>query len=59
MKLIDEDEKGQAKDKNISLYLTSLDKKSTDKCFVDLDMSVYSWINSVAQAPRESWTRTD
>jgi hypothetical protein len=55
----EKDEHGQAKDKTISLYLKSLDENSTDKCFVHLEVSVYSWIGSVAQAPPESWTRED
>jgi hypothetical protein len=45
------DEEGRTKDKIISLYLKSLDKELTDKCFVHLEVSVYSWIGSVAQAP--------
>jgi hypothetical protein len=59
-KVVDEkDGKGEAKEKIISLYLKSQEEESTDKCFVDLEVSIYSWINSVAQAPTESWTRED
>jgi hypothetical protein len=47
----EKDEEGRAKDKNITLYLNSLGKGSTDKCCVHLEIAVYSWINSVAQAP--------
>jgi hypothetical protein len=49
----EEDEEGLAKDKIISLYLSLLEEESTDKCFVDLEISIYSWINSVAQGPPE------
>jgi hypothetical protein len=45
------DEEGQATDKIISLYLKSQEEESTDKCFVHLEVSVYSWIKSVFQAP--------
>jgi hypothetical protein len=45
------DEEGRAKDKIISLYLKSQEEELTDKCFVHLEVSVYSWIGSVAQAP--------
>jgi hypothetical protein len=52
MQLEDRDEVGQAKDKIISCYLLTLEEgESTDKCVVHLEVSVYSWINSVAQAP--------
>jgi hypothetical protein len=44
----EKDEKGQAKYKIISFYLKSQDKEM--KCFVDLEISIYSWINSVPQA---------
>jgi hypothetical protein len=44
---------------SISLFLNSLDEKSTDKCFVHLEIAVYSWIGSVAQATPEPWTRED
>jgi hypothetical protein len=47
----EKDEKGQAKDKVISLGLLSQDKEMTEKCFVDLEISIYSWINSVDHAP--------
>jgi hypothetical protein len=46
MNLEDGDEKdemkGQAKDRIVDLYLRQLGEKSTDKCFVDLEVSVYS-----------------
>jgi hypothetical protein len=47
------DENGQAKDKIIclGLFLNSLGKGLTDKCCVHLEIAVYSWIGSVAQAP--------
>jgi hypothetical protein len=47
----EEDDEGRAKDKIISLFLKSQEEESNDKCFVHLEVSVYSWINSVAQAP--------
>jgi hypothetical protein len=47
----EKDEEGRAKDKIISLYLKSLEEESTDKCYVQLEVAVYSWINSVARAP--------
>jgi hypothetical protein len=47
----EKDEEGRAKDKNINFYLNWLGKEQTDNCFVDLEISIYSWINSVAQAP--------
>jgi hypothetical protein len=47
----EKDEEGRAKDKIISLYLKPQEEESTDKCFVLLEISVYSWIGSVAQAP--------
>jgi hypothetical protein len=53
----EKDKKGQAKDKIISFYLHSQEK--TDKCFVDLEISIYSWINSVPQAPSGSFRRED
>jgi hypothetical protein len=56
---VEKDAEGRAKDKNISLYLNSLEEKSTEKCFVHLEISVYSWIGSVAQATPEPWTRED
>jgi hypothetical protein len=47
----EKDEEGLAKDKNITLYLKSLvEEELTDKCFVHLEIAVYSWINSVPQA---------
>jgi hypothetical protein len=55
----EKDAEGRAKDKIISLYLKSLEKESTDKCFVLLQISVYSWIGSVAHAPPVSWARED
>jgi hypothetical protein len=55
----EKDEEGRAKDKNINLYLNWLGKEQTDKCFVDLEISIYSWINSVAQAPPELFRRED
>jgi hypothetical protein len=55
----EKDEEGQAKDKIISWFLNSLGEELTDKCFVHLDVSVYSWIGSVAQATPESWNRED
>jgi hypothetical protein len=45
----EKDEEGQAKDKNISLYLKSMEEESTDKCFVLLEISVCYWIRSVAR----------
>jgi hypothetical protein len=56
----EKDEKGQAKDKIISLYLKSLNqlgKELTDKCFVDLEISIYSWVNSVDHAPPKLFRR--
>jgi hypothetical protein len=53
------DGEGQAKDKIISFYLKSQEEELTDKCFVLLEIAVYSWIGSVAQEPPESWTRED
>jgi hypothetical protein len=54
MNLKDGDEKneaGLAKDKIISLCLKSLvEEELTDRCFVHLEIAVYSWINSVPQA---------
>jgi hypothetical protein len=50
----EKDKKGQAKDKIISLYLKSQDKEMTDKCFVDLEILIYSWINSVDHVPSPS-----
>jgi hypothetical protein len=47
----EKDEKGQAKERIVGLYLRQLGEKSTDKCFVDLEVSVYSWTNSVSVAP--------
>jgi hypothetical protein len=44
----EKDKKGQAKDKIICLYLNSQDKELADKCFVDLEIAVYSWINSLS-----------
>jgi hypothetical protein len=55
----EKDEEGRAKDKIISLFLKPLGKGSTDKCFVQLEISVYSWINSVTQAPPELVRRED
>jgi hypothetical protein len=55
----EKDEEGRAKDKMISLYLNSLGEELTDRCSVHLEIAVYSWINSVAQATPESWTRED
>jgi hypothetical protein len=55
----EKDEEGQAKDKNISLYLKSLEEDLTDKYFVQFEISVYSWVGSVARAPPESWNRED
>jgi hypothetical protein len=55
----EKDEKGQAKDKFICLYLSLLEEESTEKCFVDLEISIYSWINSVAQATPELVKRED
>jgi hypothetical protein len=46
----EKDGEGQAKDKIISFYLKSLEEESNDKCFVQIEISVYSWIGSVAQA---------
>jgi hypothetical protein len=53
------DEEGQSKDKIISLYLKSQEEELADKCFVHLEIAVYSWINSVAQAPPGLVTRED
>jgi hypothetical protein len=55
----EKDEKGRAKDKIISFYLSLLEEESTEKCFVDLEISIYSWINSVAQGPPELVKRED
>jgi hypothetical protein len=55
----EKDEESQAKDKIISFYLNSLEEKPTEKCFVHLEIAVYSWIGSVAQATPEPWTRED
>jgi hypothetical protein len=55
----EKDEEGQAKDKIISLYLKSLEEDLTDKYFVQFEISVYSWVGSVARAPPESWNRED
>jgi hypothetical protein len=46
----EKDEESQAKDKIISFYLNSLEEKSTEKCFVHLEIAVNHWIGSVAQA---------
>jgi hypothetical protein len=54
----EKDEEGLAKDKIICFYLKSQEEELTDK-FVLLEISVYSWIGSVAQAPPVSWTRED
>jgi hypothetical protein len=54
----EKDEEDRAKER-ISLFLNSLDEKSTEKCFVHLEIAVYSWIGSVAQATPEPWTRED
>jgi hypothetical protein len=53
----EKDEKGQAKERVVDLFLYSLGKKSTDKCFVHLEIAVYSWIGSVAQATPASVDR--
>jgi hypothetical protein len=57
----EKDEDGQAKDKNITLYLKSQNEveELPEKCFVQLEIAVYSWIGSVAQAPPEVLTRED
>jgi hypothetical protein len=54
-----DEEGGQAKDKFISMYLNSLEEGSTDKCVVQLEVSVYTWIGSVAQAPPQLRARED
>jgi hypothetical protein len=54
----EKDEEGLATDKIISFYLKSQGEELTDK-FVLLEISVYSWIRSVAQEPPASWTRED
>jgi hypothetical protein len=59
MDLRDGDEKGQAKDKIIRLDLISTEEESTDKCFVQLEVSVYSGIGSVAEASPEIVRRED
>jgi hypothetical protein len=46
----EKDEEGQAKDKIVRFYLNSTELGLTDKCFVQLEVSVYSWIGSVAEA---------
>jgi hypothetical protein len=56
MYLEDGDEKdveGQGKERDVSLSLYRLEdeEESTQKVFVHLDIAVYSWIGSVAQAP--------
>jgi hypothetical protein len=56
---VEKDEEGQAKDKIVSLYLKSLEEESTDKCFVQLEVAVYSWIGSVTEAPPELVRRED
>jgi hypothetical protein len=38
------------KDKVISLYLKPQEEESTDKCFVDLEITAFYRINSVTQA---------
>jgi hypothetical protein len=55
----EKDKKGQAKDKIISFYLNSEEEELTDKCFVQLEVSIYSWIGSVPQAQPEIWRRED
>jgi hypothetical protein len=55
----EKDEKGQAKERIISLCLNSLEEESTEKCFVQLEISIYSWINSVAHAPPKLFRRED
>jgi hypothetical protein len=58
----EKDEEGDATDKNISLYLkvpNSLGKELNDKCFVDLEISIYSWINSIDHEPSGFVKRED
>jgi hypothetical protein len=55
----DEEEEGLAKDKIIWLYLQLPDKESTDNFFVHLEVSIYTWIGSVAQAPTGLGARED
>jgi hypothetical protein len=58
----EKDEKGQAKDKFICLSLKNpnpVGKDLTDKCFVDLEISIYSWINSVDHEPSGFVKRED
>jgi hypothetical protein len=47
----EKDEKGLAKERNVDLFLYSLKEELTGKCFVHLEIAVYSWTGSVAQAP--------
>jgi hypothetical protein len=54
----EKDEKGQAKERVVSLYLHSLGKGSTEKCFVHLEIAIYCWIGfAVAPAPLGSVRR--
>jgi hypothetical protein len=55
----EKDEEGRAKDKIISWFLNSLGEELTDRCSIHLEIAVYCWIGSVAQATPEPWTRED
>jgi hypothetical protein len=55
----EKDGEGKAKDKMNTLLLKSLEGESTEQCFVHLEVSVYPWIRSVAQAPSGSLRRED
>jgi hypothetical protein len=47
----EEDEEGLEKERVVILALKSLEEgELSDKCFVHLEIGVYSWIGSVAQA---------
>jgi hypothetical protein len=46
---------GDEKDKRIAVLIKSLEGETTDKCFVQLEVSLYTWSGSVAQAPQELW----
>jgi hypothetical protein len=57
---VEKDEKGQVKERFVSLSLNSKDEEeSPDKCFVHLKIAVYTWIGSVAQEPLEIARRED
>jgi hypothetical protein len=54
----EKDEEGLAKERDVILYLKSLEEEeSNDKCFVHLEIAVYSWIGSVPQATPASVDR--